>query len=447
MSKTFRPWEVDQGWLFPPSVKDLVPPEHLSHFVRDLVREELDLSSILETYTEERGYPPYHPAMMTALLLYAYSRGVYSSRKIETACVERIDFMAVTAMAKPDHSTICDFRLRHRQALAALFVQVLRLCQKAGLVKLGHVALDSTKMRANASKHKAMSYSRMLKAERELAKEVERWLSQADRTDEEEDDEHGPDHRGDEMPPWVKEKAKRLAKIREAKAALEREAKEKAEEIKEARARREEELGHRMGGFPPRAMEGKPKEKAQRNFTDPESRLLRVGDTYVQGYNCQAAVDAESQVVVGQRVGAGQDDQHAFLPVVDEIEAGVGQRPRELSADSGYCSESNLAGLEERGIRGYVATGRREHRMASATNNVKSKPGPLARVMRTRLRRGGWRSRYRLRKQTVEPIFGQIKEARGFRRFLLRGLEKVETEWALLCTAHNLLKLAKVRVR
>lgn len=426
-------------------MKDLVPPEHLSHFVRDLVREELDLSSILETYTEERGYPPYHPAMMTALLLYAYSRGVYSSRKIETACVERIDFMAVTAMAKPDHSTICDFRLRHRRALAALFVQVLRLCQRAGLVKLGHVALDSTKMRGNASKHKAMSYGRMLKAERELAEEVERWLSQADRTDEEEDDEYGPDHRGDEMPPWVKEKAKRLAKIREAKAALEREAKEKAEKIKEARARKEEGLGHRMGGFPPKAIEGKPEEKAQRNFTDPESRLLRAGDTFVQGYTCQTAVDAESLVIVGQRVG--QDDQSAFLPVVDEIEAEVGQRPRELSADSGYCSESNLAGLEERGIRGYVATGRREHRMASATNNAKAKPGLRARVMRIRLRRGGWRSRYRLRKQTVEPIFGQIKEARGFRRFLLRGLEKVETEWALLCTAHNLLKLAKVRVK
>jgi transposase len=444
MSKTFRAWDVDQGWLFPPSVKDLVPPDHLAHFVRDLVREELDLSSILETYTEARGFPPYHPAMMTALLLYAYSRGVYSSRKIEMACEERIDFMAVTALAKPDHSTICDFRRRHRLALAALFVQVLRLCQKAGLVKLGHVALDSTKMRANASKHKAMSYSRMVKAEKELAEEVERWLSQADGTDEEEDDEHGPDRRGDEMPPWVKEKARRLEKIREAKAALEREAKERAEEIEEARARREEELGHRMGGFPPKAMEGKPEEKAQRNFTDPESRLLRVGDTYVQGYVCQAAVDGESQVIVGQQ--AGEEDQRAFLPVVDAIEAEVGERPKELSADSNYCSESNLAGLEERGIRGYVATGRREHRMASATNNAKAKPGPWARIMRTRLRRGGWRSRYRLRKQTVEPVFGQIKEARSFRRFLLRGLEKVQVEWALLCTAHNLLKLAKARI-
>jgi len=225
------------------------------------------------------------------------------------------------------------------------------------------------------------------------------------------------------MPPWVKEKAKRLAKIREAKAALEEEARQK-----------------------PR-LEGVPEARAQRNFTDPESRILRVGDSYVQGYNCQAAVDAESQVIVGQRVGAGQDDHRAFLGVVDEIEAEVGRRPREVSADSNYCSESNLAGLEERGIRGYVATGRREHRMSSATNNAKAKPGPRARVMRLRLRRGGWRSRYRLRKQTVEPVFGQIKEARGFRRFLMRGLERVEAEWALLCSVHNLLKLAKARAR
>ena len=255
MGKTFRPWDVDQGWLFPPSVKDLVPPDHLAHFVRELVREELDLSAILATYTEERGYPPYHPAMMTTLLLYSYSRGIYSSRKIEQSCEERVDFMAVTAMSKPDHSTICDFRRRHRRALAAIFVQVLRLCQEAGLVKLGHVALDSTKMKANASKHKAMSYRRMLKAEKELAAEVEKWLSQADEKDEEDDDEHGPGNRGDEMPSWVKNKLARLEKIRKAKAALEAEAREKAERLKAERARKEEELGHRLSGIPPKAMD------------------------------------------------------------------------------------------------------------------------------------------------------------------------------------------------
>jgi transposase len=443
MGKTFRPWDVDQGWLFPPSVKDLVPPDHLAHFVRELVREELDLSAILASYSEERGYPPYHPAMMTALLLYSYSRGIYSSRKIEQACEERVDFMAVTALGKPDHSTICDFRRRHRKALASIFVQVLQLCQKAGLTRLGHVALDSTKMQANASKHKAMSYRRMLEAEKELVEEVERWLSQADAKDEEEDDEHGSGNRGDEMPSWVKDKLARLEKIRKAKAALEAEAKEKADRIKAERARKEEELGHRMGGYPPKAMNGIPEDNAQKNFTDPESRLLRAGDTYLQGYNCQAAVDAESQVVVAQQANGYQDDQSAILPMMDAIEETFDRMPKELSADSNYCSEANLAGLVERGVRGYVATGRREHRMATATNNERAKRGPYVKAMRARLRRGGWRSRYRLRKQVVEPVFGQIKEARGFRRFLLRGLEKVQTEWALLCTAHNLLKLAK----
>jgi transposase len=441
MSKTFRPWDVDQGWLFPPSVKDLVPPDHLAHFVRELVREELDLSAILESYTEARGFPPYHPAMMTALLLYGYSRGVYSSRKLEQSCEERIDFMAVTALAKPDHSTICNFRRRHREALAGLFLQVLRLCQKAGLVKLGHVALDGTKMKANASKHKAMSYGRMLKAEPELAQEVERWLESADRVDEEEDEEHGPDRRGDEMPPWVKEKAKRLARIREAKAALEAEAQADAEELKQDLARR----GQKPGKRQKERLKGIPEDKAQKNFTDPESRIMKKGNTYEQAYNCQAAVDATAQVIVAQSVGAQQNDGDEFLPVLDAIKENTGRHPKEYSADSNYCSEANLEGLEERRVRGYVATGRREHHMSSATNREGDRKGPWTARMRGRLRRGGHRSRYRLRKQTVEPVFGQIKEARGFRRFLMRGLELVRFEWAFLCTAHNVLKLAQVR--
>jgi hypothetical protein len=247
------------------------------------------------------------------------------------------------------------------------------------------------------------------------------------------------------MPSWVKDKLARLEKIRKAMAALEAEAKEKANRIKAERARKEAELGHRMSGFPPKAMDGVPEDRAQKNFTDPESRILRTGDTYLQGYNCQAAVDSESQVIVGQDVSERQNDHDDLLPVLDEVAEDLGCYPSEASADANYCSEANLAGLEARGIRGYVATGRREHRMATATNNERAKQGPYSRAMRTRLRRGGWRSRYRLRKQVVEPVFGQIKEARGFRRFLLRGLKKVQTEWALLCTAHNLLKLAKAR--
>jgi transposase len=442
MSKTFRPWDVDQGWLFPPSVKDLLPPDHLAHFVRDLVREELDLSALYASYTEERGYPPYHPAMMTALLLYGYSRGVYSSRKLEQACHERVDFMAVTAMAKPDHTTIHKFRRRHRAALADLFVQVLRLCQKADLVKLGHVALDGTKMKANASKHKAMSYGRMLKAEPELAEEVERWLSNADEIDEEEDEEHGPDRRGDEMPDWVKDKARKLAKIREAKAALEAEAQADAEELKKDLDRR----GRKPGKRQKERLKGVPEDKEQKNFTDPESRIMRTGKIYVQAYNCQAAVDDAAQVIVAHGVTSEQNDDKELLPLVDATEENTGRMPKECSADSNYCSEENLKGLVERGVRGYVATGRQERGMSSPTNREKDRKGAWTRQMRLRLRRGGWRSRYRIRKKTVEPVFGQIKEDRGFRRFLLRGLEKVRFEWSLLCTAHNLLKLAKARI-
>jgi transposase len=439
MSKTFRPWDVDQGWLFPPSVKELIPPDHLAHFIRDLVREELDLSAIFAAYTEERGFPPYHPAMMTALLLYGYSRGVYSSRKLERACHERVDFMAVTALDKPDHTTIHNFRSRHRAALAELFVQVLRLCQKAGLVKLGHVALDGTKMKANASKHRAMSYGRMLKVEPELAEEVERWLSNADQVDEEEDDEHGPDRRGDEMPDWVKNKARKLARIREAKAALEAEAQADAEELRKDLERR----GRKPGKRQKERLEGVPEDKAQKNFTDPESRIMRTGNIFVQAYNCQAAVDDTAQVIVAQVVSAQQNDDKELLPLVDATEQNTGELPRECSADANYCSEENLEGLADRFVRGYVATGRQERGMSSPTNREKDRKGPWTRRMRARLRRGGWRSRYRRRKQTVEPVFGQIKEDRGFRRFLMRGLEKVSFEWAMLCTAHNLLKLAK----
>ncbi len=228
MIQTFRPWPVDQGLLLPPSVREFVPAGHLAHFVRELVREELDLSAIVESYDEERGYPPYDPSMMTALLLYAYCQGIYSSRRIARACEERLDVMAVTALNRPDFRTISDFRKRHLKALGDLFVQVLGLCRKAGLVKLGHVALDGSKIKANASKHKAMSYGRMTKAEAELAAEVGGWLEAAQAADAAEDARFGAERRGDEMPDWVKEKATRLENIRRARAALEAEARAEA---------------------------------------------------------------------------------------------------------------------------------------------------------------------------------------------------------------------------
>ena len=442
--KTFRPWELTQSFLFPPSVLDFVPANHLAHFVRDVVREELDLSSILDKFTEERGYPPYHPALMTALLLYAYSQAVYSSRKIEKACYERLDFMAVTGMSKPDHTTISEFRRVHLKELAPLFVQVLHLCQESGLVKLGHVALDGTKMKANASKHKAMSYERMLENEKKLDAEVKRWLDQAEREDEEDNGKHGKSKRGDELPDWVANKQRRLEKIREAKARLEEEAKARAERLAAERAEKERELGHPLAGTPPKALDGVPEPKAQSNFTDSESRIMKTRGGFEQAFNCQAAVDEENQVIVGAAVVAEQNDNHQLEPLLDQVEDIVG-RPEELSADAGYCSEANLQLLKDREISAYVATGRQKHGTASATSNEDASSQPLTCAMRTRLRRGGFSSRYRLRKQTVEPVFGQIKEARGFRRFLMRGLEKVTGEWSLLCTVHNLLKIARAR--
>ena len=440
MSKTFRPWNIEQVMLLPPSVQDFVPEGHLSQFVRETVRESLDLSAILDSYTEERGYPPYHPVMTTALLLYAYCQGIYSSRRIMKACQERVDFMSVTGMQTPDFRTISEFRRQHLQALSGLFVQVLRLCQMAGMVSLGHVALDGTKVKANASKHKAMSYGRMKLKEPELAAEVKRWLESAEATDRREDAEHGRDRRGDEMPDWVVNKQERLAKIREAKQALEAEARA------EAKVAGSEKKDVKPGRSPRQALSGEPHDKAQRNFTDPESRIMKTRDGFVQGYNAQIVVDSENQVIVAQDVTASAADVQQLQPMVAQIKKNTGRQAEELSADAGYCSEGNLKELDRRRINAYVATGRQVHGQKSATAG-KNWSGARTQAMRTKLRRAGHRSRYRLRKMIVEPVFGQIKQARGFRQFLLRGQEKVRGEWSLIATVHNLLKLAALTQR
>ena len=433
MGKRFREWNPKQVWLLPPSLDEFIPEGHTAHFVRDLVADELDLSAILDTYVEERGYPPFHPAMMAALLLYAYTQGIYSSRRIAKGCIERMDFGAVTGFQKPDFRTINLFRKRHLLALGGLFQQVLRLCRKSGLASLGHVALDGTKIKANASKHKAMSYDRMEKAEGEFADLVKEWLDQAEITDLAEDARFRG-KQGDEFPEWVSNKVERMKKIREAKAALELEAAEKAEAERKAKGKDDED--------PPEAP--KPEPKAQRNFTDPESRIMptRSGG-FEQCDNAQAAVDSDAQVIVACDVVATSADMAQLLPMVDQVRANAGRKPRCCSADAGYCSEKNLEGLEGRKIRAYIATGRQRHGTKAAVNPARGKPGSRIAAMRERLKRGGWRSPYRLRKQVVEPVFGQIKQGRGFRQFLLRSLAKVQDEWRLICTAHNLLKLAR----
>jgi transposase len=441
MSKEFRAWKIDEAQLLPPSVQDYVPKEHLSRLIVALVREELDLSAITGSYRSGLGQPPFDPRLMTTLLLHGYASGVYSSRRIAKAAVERADFMMIVAGDPPDFRTISDFRKRHLEALAGLFVQVLKLAEKAGLVKLGHVALDGTKIKANASKHKAMSYERMKKREAELKAEVDRWLKAAEAADREEDKLYG-DQRGDELPDWVADKEKRLAKIRAAKAELEAEAKAAAEEEMRRRAAAEGKRkaeGRKKNGKSPALPNKEPDGKTQRNFTDPQSRILKTKDGYIQGYNAQAAVDAKAQIIVAHCLTPSMSDQDQLVPLIDGIKANLGRQPKEASADAGYCSEANLAALAERGIGAYIATGRAKH-----PAEVKRKHGgPLTQAMRDKLKRAGWRSRYRLRKQIVEPVFGQIKQARGFRQFLLRGFGKVSAEWALICTAHNLTKLAR----
>jgi transposase len=441
MSKHFRPWKIDEAQLLPPSVQDYVAEDHLSRFIVALVRESLDLSEIEASYASVLGQPPFHAAMMTALLLNGYVSGLYSSRRMARACTERADCMMIVAGDPPDFRTISDFRKRHLKALAKLFIQVLKLCEAAGLVKLGHVALDGTKIKANASKHKAMSYQRMKQREIELQAEVDRWLAAAEAADAEEDKLYGA-RRGDEMPRWIADKQQRLAKLRAAKAELEAEAKAAAQEETRARAEAEAKRiaeGRKKNGFAPKPPNQEPDAKAQRNFTDPQSRVLLTKDGYIQGWNAQAAVDSTAQVIVAHTLTQSMSDQGQLTVLVDAIEANLGAKPKEASADAGYCSEVNLAALADRDVAGYIATGRAKH-AAGARRGV---GGPLTQAMRRKLKRAGWRSRYRLRKQVVEPVFGQIKQARGFRQFLLRGIEKVRAEWALICTAHNITKLAR----
>jgi transposase len=405
-----------------------------------LVRESLDLKAIEGSYRSEVGQPPFDPRLMTALLLHGYASGVYSSRRLARACVERADFMMIAAGDPPDFRTIADFRRRHLEALAGLFVQVLKLAEKAGLVRLGHVALDGTKIKANASKHKAMSYERMKRREKELAGEVDRWLQAAEAADRDEDKLYG-DRRGDELPDWVADRQKFLEKIGQAKAELEAQAKAAAEEEERRRQKADEErraAGRKKSGPPPAPPNDKPPPKAQRNFTDPQSRILKTKDGYIQGYNAQAAVDGQAQIIVAHGLTASMSDQDQLVGLIDGIKANLGRRPKEASADAGYCSEANLAALRRRRIAAYIATGRAKHPGKGKPNLT----GRLTRAMRQKIRRAAWRSRYRLRKQIVEPVFGQIKQARGFRQFLLRGIEKVKAEWALICTAHNITKLA-----
>jgi transposase len=432
MPKGYRPYLPDQDLLLPPSLREWVAEEHLVYFVSDVV-DQLDLSAIHAVYGEEkRGQPPYDPRLMTKLLVYGYCTGVFSSRRIQKRLQEDIPFKVLAAGNEPDFRTISDFRKIHIGTLQGLFEQVLEMALEVGAVKVGRVTLDGTKMKANASKHKAMSYGRMQEKQEQLRDEVKQLLEQAEAADEEEDRRHGS-QRGDELPEELRRRETRLAKIKLAKKVVEQRAREKA--AAEGKSAAE-------------AKRAKPDDKDQYNFTDPESRIMKGADGFVQGYNAQASVEPEMLLIVGQSVTEAANDKQQLEPMVEAIEQQSGQRPDEILADSGYCSEENLAYLEsadqpERKINGFIATGKQKH----GEHRLPCKRGPLPKGatqvdrMKRKLQTKLGKAVYAARKCVVEPVFGQIKQARGFRQFLLRGKEKVKGEWALVCLTHNILRL------
>ena len=430
MSKPYKPYQPEQDLLLPPSLKDWLPERHLAYFVSEVV-DELELSAIYAVYEKDlRGQPPYDPRMMVKLLVYGYCVGVYSARKIQQRVNEDVAFRVLAAGNEPDFRTIADFRKIHLEVLEGLFDQVLRMAVEMGAMKLGRVVLDGSKVKANASKHKAMSYERMVEQEKAIREQVKEMLAQAEAVDAEEDERYGKSGVGDELPEELQRRETRLKRIREAKRALEERAREKAK------------------GEGKAVEEARPAAKDQYNFTDPESRIMKSSsEGFVQAYNAQIVVEPELQLIVGQAVTQAANDKEQVAPMMEAVEEQCGQRPEAVIADSGYCSEKNLEALEsekkpEQRIEAFIATERQKHgeRQVCAHGPL---PTGATRVdrMKRKLQTKTGAAIYAARKGIVEPVFGQIKQARGFRRFSLRGLAKVKAEWALVCAAHNLLKI------
>jgi transposase len=480
MSKQFRTCSLDQPLLLPPSLQDWLPETHLARFIADVV-EQLDLSQILAEYARRdgRGMAAYHPVMMVRVLLYGYCQGMVSSRKIERATYQDVAFRYLAADQHPDHDSIASFRQTHLQALAGLFLQALQLCEKAGLVKLGHVAIDGTKLKANASKHKAMSYDRMAEKAKQLQGEVEKLLAQAARADAEEDGEYGKGKQGAELPAELARRESRLKKIAAAKAALEQEARQRAclakaaaEAKLEERRLQEEERGKKCGGRPPQVPDpeqSQPEPKAQRNFTDPDSRIMMDGATksFTQAYNVQAAVDSHAQIIVAAALTQEANDKKQLLPMLEQVARNLGRKPEQASADAGYFSAAAVTDPQVTGIELLVPPDRQKHTVASETQpavaDIQAQAAAqapsqsagagtppaksAAETMRDKLRTTAGRAVYKMRKAVVEPVFGQIKEVRGLRGFSMRGLEKVSAEWQIMCLTHNLLKLFRAELR
>jgi transposase len=433
--KGYRSYLPEQDLLLPPSLRDWLGEGHLAYFVSDVV-DQLDLSAIHAVYEKEmRGQPPYDPRMMTKVLVYGYCVGVFSSRRIQKRLQEDIGFKVLAAGNEPDFRTISDFRKIHLEALQSLFEQVLEMALESGAMKLGRVSLDGTKVKANASKHKAMSYERMQEKQRQLREEVKQLLAQAEAADEEEDRRYGS-RRGDELPAELQRRETRLARIQQAKKVVEQRAREKAAA---------------EGDSGEQVKKAQPADKDQYNFTDPESRMMKGADGFVQGYNAQAAVEPEFGLIVGQLVTQAANDKQQLQPMVEAIQAQSGQRPAAILADSGYCSEENLQYLEsadepEKKIEGYIATGKQKHGEYRQPCPRGPLPKGSTRVerMKRKLQTKAGKAVYAARKCVVEPVFGQIKQAQGFRQFVLRGIRKVQGEWALVCLSHNVRRLHAV---
>ena len=427
MAKTYRPYVPEQDLLLPPSLHDWLPEDHLAFFESDVV-DHLDLSAITAVYEdEERGYPPYHPVMLTKVLVYAYCVGVFSSRRIQRRLVEDVAFRVLAAGNAPDFRTIADFRKTHLSALKGFFEQVLHLARDLGTLRVGRVAVDGSKIKANASKHKAMSYGRMKDKRTQLQGEVDALLAQAEAADAAEDAEYGVDRRGDELPAELQRRESRLKRIREATRALKARAKEDAA----------------AKGQP--AETATPDPNAQYNFTDPESRIMKGPDGFVQAYNVQVAVD-ERQLIIGQSVTQETNDKKQLKPMITTIERQSGITPTHVLADAGYCSDESLAAIAETTIDAYISTRKQTHGERPGPCPRGPVPKAATRVdrMARKLQTKAGAAVYAARKAIVEPVIGQIKQARGFRQFLLRGFEKVQGEWSLVCTTHNILKLYRL---
>lgn len=445
VDKTFRPYDPHQVFLMPPSLDDWLGEDHLARFVSELVDEVLDLEPFLASYTEFRGHPPYDPRLMLKLLIYGYVVGVRSSRKIEKACHDDVAFRFLAANAAPHYRSIARFRRRHLDALKGLFLQSLVLCRQAGMVRMGRVALDGSKVRANASRRKAMSYKGMNQREGDLTREIDEILAEAEATDTAEDERFGPEGRDDDLPGELARRESRLVKIRQAKADLEAEAAEraalKARHDATKRGASDEEAAQAGEDA---AAEAVPHDKAQRNFTDPDSRIMKTSDnSFHQCYNAQAVVDDAHQVIVATRLGNSSADAPTFAPMLNEAISNCGTAPAQVLADAGYFSESNVAVATEAGVDALIATGRMKHGETPppAPRGPIPKNATTKERMARKLRTKPGRAAYARRKAIVEPVFGQIDTCQGGKQVLLRGLEAAQAEWALLAACHNLRKL------